>query len=164
MRCSGAEGDLAWPHCVSEAGWALPRWCVLAEAYLLRLPAAVREALIAHAQREAPNECCGLLIGKGSVVTDAHPARNKVASQTRFQINPADHFVAIRKARAAGLEVIGAYHSHPNSAALPSASDLAEASEGAPVMLIVSLVPPAPVVRGFLLETSGSKEIRLVGD
>jgi proteasome lid subunit RPN8/RPN11 len=136
----------------------------LGDVQLVRLPRAVRESLIAHAQREAPNECCGLLIGKGQSVSEAHPARNKVASQTRFQINPADHFVAIRKARAAGLEVIGAYHSHPNSSALPSARDLAEASEGAPVMLIVSLVPPGPVVRAFLLEPSGSKEIRLVSD
>ena len=122
----------------------------------------MRDALIAHAQREAPNDCCGLLIGKGTTVSDAHPARNKIASQTRFQINPADHFSAIRKARTAGLDVIGAYHSHPNSSALPSASDLAEASEGAPVMVIVSLEPPEPVVRAFLLEPSGSKEIRLV--
>lgn len=129
---------------------------------LLRLAAAVRDALIAHAEREAPNECCGLLIGKGASVTGCHPARNKVASQNRFQINPADHFVAIRKARAAGLEVLGAYHSHPSSAAVPSPSDLAEASDGAPVMLIVSLLPPAPVVRAFLLERSGSKEIRIV--
>jgi proteasome lid subunit RPN8/RPN11 len=129
---------------------------------LLKLPAAVRNALIEHAKREAPNECCGLLIGKGASVSECHPARNKVASQNRFQINPADHFVAIRKARAAGLEVVGAYHSHPNSAALPSPSDLAEASDGAPVMLIVSLLPPEPVVRAFLLEKSGSKELRLV--
>lgn len=129
---------------------------------MLTLPAPVREALIAHARREAPNECCGLLIGKGAIVAECHPARNKVASHTRFQINPADHFVAIRKARAAGLDVIGAYHSHPNASALPSASDLAEASDGAPVMLIVSLMPPAPTVRAFLLERGGSKEIRLV--
>jgi proteasome lid subunit RPN8/RPN11 len=135
---------------------------VLADVNLLRLPGAVREALIGHAQREAPNECCGLLIGKGVHVNQIHPARNKVASQNRFQINPADHFTAIRKARAAGLDVLGAYHSHPNSPALPSASDLADASEGAPVMVIVSLVPPAPVIRAFLLEKTGSKEIRLV--
>jgi len=129
---------------------------------LLRLAASVRDALIAHAEREAPNECCGLLIGTGTSVTECHPARNKVASQNRFQINPADHFVAIRRARAAGLEVLGAYHSHPGSAAVPSPSDLAEASDGAPVMLIVSLLPPAPVVRAFMLERSGSKEIRIV--
>ena len=134
----------------------------MADVNLLRIPGAVREALIGHAQREAPNECCGLLIGKGTDIVDAHPARNNVASKTRFTINPADHFVAIRKARAAGQEVVGAYHSHPASAALPSASDLAEASEGAPVMLIVSLMPPAPIVRAFMLEPGGSKEIRIV--
>jgi len=133
----------------------------LAEPHLLRLPDAIRDELVAHAQREAPKECCGLLIGKGSVISASHPARNKAASPTRFTINPADHFVAIRKARAAGLDVVGAYHSHPASAALPSASDLAEASDGAPLMLIVSLLPPAPLVRAFILEPGGSKELRI---
>lgn len=129
---------------------------------MLRIPAAVREALIAHAQRDAPNECCGLLIGKGPIVSECHPARSKVPSQNRFMINPADHFVAIRKARAAGLEVVGSYHSHPTSPALPSRADLAEASDGSPVMVIVSLMPPSPTVRAFLIEKTGSKEIRLV--
>ncbi len=128
----------------------------------LKLPDEVRAALVAHAERESPNECCGLLIGKGNAVGDSHPARNSVASHTKFTINPADHFVAIRKARAAGLEVVGAYHSHPASAALPSASDIAEASEGAPLMLIVSLLPPAPIVRAFMLEPGGSTELRIV--
>lgn len=134
----------------------------MAELQQLKLPADVRAALVAHAEREAPNECCGLLIGKGNAVNDSHPARNNVASATKFTINPADHFVAVRKARAAGLDVVGAYHSHPASAALPSATDIAEASEGAPVMLIVSLLPPAPVVRAFVLEPGGSKELRIV--
>ena len=121
----------------------------------------MRAALVAHAERDAPNECCGLLIGKGTSVSEAHPARNAVASATRFTINPADHFVAIHKARAAGVDVVGAYHSHPASEAVPSASDLRDASEGAPLMLIVSLVP-TPVVRAFILEPGGSKEIRIV--
>lgn len=134
----------------------------MAELKQLKLPAAVRAALVAHAERDAPNECCGLLIGKGNAVTDSHPARNGVASRTKFTINPADHFMAVRRARAAGLDVVGAYHSHPASPALPSASDIAEASEGAPVMLIVSLLPPEPVVRAFVLEPGGSKELRIV--
>lgn len=120
--------------------------------------------MIAHAQREAPDECCGLLIGNGNRVTESHPARNKVASHNRFQINPADHFVAIRKARAAGLQVLGAYHSHPASPALPSPSDLAEASEGAPVMVIVSLQAEQPELRAFLLHPGGSKELRILSD
>lgn len=134
----------------------------MAELKQLRLPPDVRAALIAHATKESPNECCGLLIGKGTAVTASHPARSTVASRTRFTINPADHFVAIRKARAEGLDVVGAYHSHPASTALPSASDIAEASDGAPLMVIVSLLPPAPIVRAFMLERGGSTELRII--
>lgn len=128
----------------------------------LRLPESVRSAIVAHAEREKPGECCGLLIGKGTTVNEAHPARNECSGQTRFRIHPADHFAAIRKARAAGLEVVGAYHSHPESPAVPSARDVAEASDAAPVMVIVSLMPPAPVMRAFVLAPSGSKEVRIL--
>lgn len=129
---------------------------------MLRLPEAVHAALVSHAQREAPDECCGLLIGTGTDVVEAHPARNAQASQTRFTINPADHFVAIRKARAAGLEVVGAYHSHPETDAVPSPRDLIDASDSAPVMVIVSLKGTEPVVRAFRLEPGGSKELRIM--
>jgi desampylase len=44
----------------------------------------------------------------------------------RYLIDPRDHLGAIREARARGLQVIGAYHSHPRSAAVPSATDAAE--------------------------------------
>lgn len=128
---------------------------------MLRLPEAVLAALVSHARREAPHECCGLLIGTGTDVVEAHPARNAQASQTRFTINPADHFVAIRKARAAGLEVVGAYHSHPETDAVPSPRDLIDASDSAPVMVIVSLKGTEPVVRAFRLEPGGSKELRI---
>lgn len=133
----------------------------MTEPALLRIPDAVLDTLIAHARRDAPQECCGLLIGSGTEVVEAHPARNAEASQTRFTINPADHFVAIRKARAAGLEVVGAYHSHPATDAVPSARDLIDASDSAPVMLIVSLKAAEPVVRAFRLEPGGSKELRI---
>jgi proteasome lid subunit RPN8/RPN11 len=42
-------------------------------------------------------------------------------------VSPEDHFAAIRQARAEGLTVIGAYHSHPEGNATPSETDLAEA-------------------------------------
>ena len=97
--------------------------------------------MLAHAREEAPRECCGLLIGmEGSVVRNVR-ANNLAAGQTRYSIDPADHFKAIRAARAEGLEVIGAYHSHPASAPVPSATDIAEANSGSEFLyVIVSLV------------------------
>jgi proteasome lid subunit RPN8/RPN11 len=56
-------------------------------------------------------------------------------------IDPGDHFKAIRAARADGLEIVGAYHSHPASPPVPSPTDVAEADSGPDFFyVIVSLV------------------------
>jgi len=97
--------------------------------------------MLAHARAELPRECCGLLIGKGNDVTRSIRARNVDAQATRYHIDPSDHFAAIRSAREDGLEVIGAYHSHPETAAVPSPTDIAEADSGADFLYaIVSLL------------------------
>src|SRR5690606_29069832 len=88
-----------------------------------------RAAIIAHAGREAPRECCGLLIGREGLVENAWPAANLREGEVAFLVSPEDHFAAIRHARATGRLVIGAYHSHPRSPAVPSATDLEEAND-----------------------------------
>jgi proteasome lid subunit RPN8/RPN11 len=107
---------------------------------MLISPTVIAE-MLAHARAEAPRECCGLLIGKGKSVARSVRARNLDAKATRYLIDPEDHFAAIRAARAEGLEVIGAYHSHPSSAPIPSAADIAEANSGSDFLyVIVSLI------------------------
>jgi proteasome lid subunit RPN8/RPN11 len=97
--------------------------------------------MLAHARAEAPRECCGLLVGKQDSVARSVRARNLEAKATRYLIDPDDHFGAIRAARAEDREVIGAYHSHPSSAAVPSPTDIAEANSGSDFLyVIVSLV------------------------
>jgi proteasome lid subunit RPN8/RPN11 len=86
------------------------------------------EALFAHARADAPRECCGLLIGQPALVERVVPATNVRASDVSYLIDPHDHFAAIRAARLEGLSVIGGYHSHPRSEALPSATDLSESA------------------------------------
>ena len=97
--------------------------------------------MLAHAREDAPRECCGLLIGKDDCVVRSVRAKNLDTQDTRYLIDPTDHFRAIRDARAEGLDVIGAYHSHPSSAPIPSATDIAEANSGAEFLyVIVSLI------------------------
>jgi proteasome lid subunit RPN8/RPN11 len=105
------------------------------------LSATVVHDMLSHAQAEAPRECCGLLVGKGTAIVRSVRARNLEATATRYLIDPEDHFAAIRAARTEGLDVVGAYHSHPASAAVPSPTDIAEASSGSDFLhVIVSLV------------------------
>ena len=96
----------------------------------LTLPAAVRRAIVAHAQRDAPHECCGFLIGRGGRVLHAAAMRNIAASpRVRFRIDPREHIGLRRELRrlSPALEIVGVYHSHPAGPPEPSPRDRREA-------------------------------------
>ncbi len=80
-----------------------------------------------------PEEGCALLLGehKGSslCVQWIWPCRNvwEPAEERpqRFNLDPREHLLAQRWCRSRGLTVLGAAHSHPSSAAVPSRTDRA---------------------------------------
>ena len=94
---------------------------------------AVFEAIRAHGQETYPNECCGALLGKlaadGWRVVDSVRAGNTRtdSAHNRYNIAPVELVRIQRKAREAGLEIAGFYHSHPDHPAQWSATDFAEA-------------------------------------
>jgi [CysO sulfur-carrier protein]-S-L-cysteine hydrolase len=122
----------------------------------------VFDQIVAHALDERPNECCGLLIGTVEVVEDAVRARNVRRSATRFQVEPADHFAAIRRARSTGREVIGAYHSHPNGPSYPSDTDRARLTDPSMFHVIVSLAHGTRTVRAFRIAEGNFTPVELV--
>jgi desampylase len=105
--------------------------------------------MVRHAREAAPAECCGLLLGHGDTIVEAVRTRNIAAVPTRFLIDPKDHIDRRRDARQRGLDVIGFYHSHPRSPALPSETDRAEATYPNHLYFIVSLAADEPDVRLF---------------
>jgi proteasome lid subunit RPN8/RPN11 len=103
-----------------------------------------------HARREAPRECCGLLVGTASRIEESVPTRNIDPGVTRFQVDPQEHIALNRRLRGTGREVIGAYHSHPHGKAEPSPSDIAETHYPEFVYVILSLINPAqPVINAY---------------
>ncbi len=122
-------------------------------------------AIVAHASARVPQECCGLLIGQPGRIEQATPARNIATNpRTKFLISPEDHFAAIRAARASGLAVVGAYHSHPRGRAAPSETDRAEAYDDPEfVQLIVSPVGERGVeIAAYCLQNGEFAPIELV--
>ncbi len=119
---------------------------------------AVLDELVAHARAEAPNECCGVLIGTGRRIERAIRGRNTLESRTRYLLDPVDQIAAIKSARATGQTVLGFYHSHPHSSPTPSETDRAEAAYPGYCYLIVSpgSEVTAPEVRAFRLHDSGN--------
>ena len=105
----------------------------------VRIAAPVLAAIAAHARGEAPRECCGLLVGTTDRVDESVRTRNLAPGNARFRVDPADHFALLKRLRGTGRDVIGAYHSHPRSPAVPSPTDLAEAFSSHFLYVIVSL-------------------------
>ncbi len=96
----------------------------------LGLPVALRQQLSDLVKASYPFEACGLLVGreedKRTAVVRIAPARNLNREQPRrrYLLDPQDFLAADQAARAQGLEIVGFWHSHPDSPARPSRTDL----------------------------------------
>ena len=101
---------------------------------MIKVPEKQLSEIREHGVRDYPYECCGLLLGRfgadGKLVTETYPisnAREESAKRNRFLITPEELMKGERYARSRDLEVVGFYHSHPDSPAVPSKYDLEHA-------------------------------------
>jgi proteasome lid subunit RPN8/RPN11 len=100
----------------------------------LCLAAPAAAAIRAHASRAYPDECCGALVGAISAtgvadrrVTGAIALENEATDSRghRFLISSGRHRACVRLSATLGLDVVGFYHSHPDTAPVPSVADRA---------------------------------------
>ena len=97
---------------------------------MIKIDKAAWDVMVSHAESTFPNECCGAMIGSsdGSEkhVALAVPMENayKGGQEDRYELRPEDLLAADKKARAAGLDLIGIFHSHPDCDAYFSKTDL----------------------------------------
>ena len=88
------------------------------------------DVMVAHAESKFPNECCGAMIGRTTDdtkhVTQAVPLENSYEGEqaARYELRPEDLLAADKAARAAGQDLIGIFHSHPDCDAYFSKTDL----------------------------------------
>ncbi len=128
----------------------------------VRVAAAAYEDMLRHARETMPEECCGLLIGRDDEILHAVRARNIAAEpRRRFLVDPADHFAAIRRGRATGLSLVGAYHSHPQGEPRPSETDRAEAMEDDRFVHAI-VAPRRDEIAAYLLRTGNFVMLELV--
>ena len=85
------------------------------------------QAIRRHVSRRLPLEACGLLAGKNERVEMVIGVPNAERSPVRFQMEPRAQWRAFQRMEAAGLDLVGIYHSHPNGPDRPSETDIAEA-------------------------------------
>ena len=137
------------------------------------LPAGIREAIVAHARAEYPNEACGLIVGDGPS-TDGGTAlrfeatRNKAASPYRYEIHPEDLLRLTIETDDADEVFWAIVHSHTHTPAVPSPTDVGLAFYPDALYVLVSLsedeADPAtgePSVRAWLILDGEVTEVPL---
>lgn len=108
------------------------------------LPAAIRDAIVAQARAEYPNEACGLIAGtapaaEGGTATRWHPTRNRAASPLRYEIHPDDLLRVSLEVNDAAQVTWAIVHSHVRSPARPSPTDVGLAFYPDALFVLVSL-------------------------
>jgi len=137
------------------------------------LPAAIRDAIVAHARAEAPNEGCGIVVGDkpaagGGAARRWVPVRNAAQSPVRYSIHPQDLLRLTIETDDADEVFWAIVHSHVASPARPSPTDLRESHYPDSLYILVSLSAAEaehgtgdPSIRAWRIVDGGIHEVAL---
>ena len=128
------------------------------------IPKNVIEELIVQAEKDAPDESCGYLLGTvDGKVTENYWMENIDHSSEHFSFAPKDQFAALRYAREKGLKILANWHSHPASPSRPLQEDLRLANDPTIRYAILSLLDGEPKLNSFKILNSEvvNKEVHL---
>ena len=133
----------------------------------LTLPVSVAEEMLAHAGSELPNEACGLLAGDllTGRASAFHPARNAEESPLRYDVHPDDLVRIVFGIEDAGEDLVGIFHSHTHTPAVPSPTDLRTAQYPDAFYVLATLsepdAGPAEALRAWRIIGGVSSEVPL---
>lgn len=127
------------------------------------------EEIVAHALRDAPNECCGVVAGmpgrdgEPPRAVRVHPAANAAPIEQqprRFEIDGLDVLALYNRIEEEGLELSAIYHSHTKTEPRPSQTDInyAEHWPGVEWIIVGVADRERPEVRTFLIDGADMKE------
>lgn len=118
--------------------------------------------MVAHAQAEAPNECCGMIASKDGEAVAIRQAVNRAASPLRYEIDGLEQYRIQMEIEDAGLDLGAIYHSHTRSAPFPSQTDINLAFYPDALYVIVGLAGAEPEVRAYTIRDGQVSEVELV--
>ncbi len=129
---------------------------------MIKLKRSDYEKMLAHAEKELPNEACGLLGGtldeNGKTVSEVYLLTNIDASNEHFSMDPKEQLAAVKDMRSKGITLLGNWHSHPESPSRPSDEDKRLAHDSKASYMILSLMDRAnPVLNSFKITGSDPK-------
>jgi proteasome lid subunit RPN8/RPN11 len=122
----------------------------------MRIAPDLLQQIVDHAQRDAPDECCGFVWLRDGRAEGVVPVENIAHSPFRFEVGPADLLALGDALDEDGRQAI-VYHSHTRSAPRPSQTDVNFAANWPGVeWLIVGVAGTEPEVRNWRIAPDGT--------
>lgn len=134
---------------------------------MIRLLKTDYEKIVAHAEKELPNEACGLIggtiNGDSKKIKKVYLLTNIDHSNEHFSLDPKEQLAAIKDMRQNGLVPLGNWHSHPESPSRPSDEDKRLAYDSKASYMILSLMDrQSPVLNSFKITGDTAEKEELV--
>jgi len=117
-----------------------------------------KKLLSQYSENQKPNEACAILFGKNNEVLDIFLTENIQESPVNFTISNEQLIEGYKIAEDKKMDIIGIFHSHPNSDAFPSNTDKKFMQSNPVTWVIYSGINKN--FRAFILE-SDSVEIQI---
>lgn len=114
----------------------------------LILSGTIADEMVAYCRAGRPNEACGILATKEGGFVAVIPMTNAEQSPVRYRFDPHEQNAMYNRLHAQGWDLGAVYHSHTRTEAYPSPTDVREAREEVPYV-IVSLAYERPSIRAF---------------
>ena len=120
---------------------------------MIKIPKPIYIAMIEHARKESPLECCGILSGKDGIVQKSFELRNAEQSPIRYSMSPRDQLGIFEEMDREALEMVAIYHSHTHTIPFPSETDVRLAFYPEVFSVIISLKEEKnPLVKAFRVQ------------
>ena len=115
----------------------------------MQIAADLLEQIVEHARRDAPNECCGVVVTRDGRAEEVVALENLASSPFRFEVDGLALLEVLDRAESSGAKLGVIYHSHTRSAPEPSQTDINLAFYPEALYVIVGLKSPEPDVRAW---------------
>lgn len=155
-----------WSGAGTKTGAYSDQSCIIREMGQAPTALFIRQSeirtMLDHVRGSQAEEVCGLLSGIGSDVEQVIPVENVLHSPAAYRMEEGAQVKALFSIEAAGLALVGIYHSHLSGPPRLSSQDLREAAYPEAAYLIWSPEDGNWGCRAFRLEQGGPKEIPIL--
>jgi [CysO sulfur-carrier protein]-S-L-cysteine hydrolase len=128
----------------------------------MRISRELYDEIVAHALKDAPDECCGIVSSHEGQALELFRMENTAHTWKRYEMDPMELYGVVTGIEDAGRDVGIIYHSHTRTDPYPSQTDINLAFYPEALYVIVGLAGSEPEVRAFTIRGGGVSEAELV--